>query len=346
MHSTPTIFLGEAEQYQADTCEPLLAAARAKQLRFAAAVHGAYPGARMRRDILPELCSAGSWDAPRDQSWGLNWHRNEGIEFTFLFSGQLAFAVDGTSYRLRPNHLTITRPWQRHRVGQPGVEASHLAWMILDVGVRRPNQPWNWPDWLVLTRSERDCLTALLRQNEQPVWKASASLAQYFHRLEQAAGGEGKRFDRTRMVLAINELLLAVLEMLSGRQIPMDDSFTSNERCVELFLAELPRAAGEAWTVDSMAEQCGLKRSRFTTCCRQLTNRSPAEYLAYCRVTEAARLLREQPKQSVAEIAYACGFSSSQHFATTFRAFNSVTPTEWRSSADGPRNAGKVLPAG
>jgi AraC family L-rhamnose operon regulatory protein RhaS len=334
MPARPARFHGTSvsEDYKADTCQPLLKAAGAGRLRLSAVVHGAYPGVGLPRDVLPQLCSAGAWDAHDDQDWGLEWHRNEGVEFTYLFSGRLAFATEGRAYQMRPGCLTITRPWQRHRVGRPRVEASHLAWLILDVGVRRPNQPWQWPDWVVLTQAERERLAALLRQNEQPLWKVGTRPGEAFHRIGEIARAAttAEKFDRTRMVLAVNELLLVISEVLEGMKIPLDNSVTSNERCVELFLADLPRHAGEEWTVGMMAEQCGLKRSRFTTYCQQLTNRTPAQYLVHCRVKAAARMLRETPGASVTEIAYACGFSSSQHFATAFRQSTGMTPTQWR----------------
>ncbi|MDR2674213.1 MAG: AraC family transcriptional regulator [Opitutaceae bacterium] len=336
MHPAPARFHGASlgEDCQADTCQPLLKAAGAGRLQFAAVVHGAYPGVALPATVLPRLCSAGAWNAHDEQDWGLDWHHNEGIEFTYLFSGRLGFAVEGGNHQMRPGCLTITRPWQRHRVGLPRVGASHLAWLILDVGVRRPNQAWRWPEWLVLTRGERGRLAALLGKNEQPLWKTGAGPAGAFRRIEEIARtAAARRFDRTRMALAVNELLLVILETLEGMKIPLDDSLTSNERCVELFLSALPRRAGEEWTVDSMAARCGLKRSRFTTYCQQLTNRPPAQYLSYCRVKAAARLLRERPGLPVTEIAYACGFSSSQHFATVFREFNGMSPTQWREKA-------------
>ncbi len=333
MKPSPARFHGSshAEEYQADTCKPLLAAAEAGRVQFSAVVHGAYPGIALPPGTLPQLCSAGAWNAHDDQDWGLDWHRNEGIEFTYLFNGQLAFAVEGKNYQMRPGCLTVTRPWQRHRVGQPFVGASHLAWLILDVGVRRPNQTWRWPEWLVLAQEERKRLATLLSQNEQPLWNVGPRPGEAFRRIEEIARSASvRRFDRTRMVLAVNELLLVISEVLEGMKIPLDHSVTSNERCVEMFLSDLPRRAGEPWTVDSMADACGLKRSRFTTYCQQLTNRPPAQYLSYCRVKAAARLLRERPDLPVTEIAYAFGFSSSQHFATAFREFNGSTPTQWR----------------
>ena len=208
---------------------------------------------------------------------------------TCLTSGHLDFSVDERSFSLRPGDITITRPWQLHRLGSPQVSASRLIWLILDVGVRRPNQSWTWPSWVVLTREERNRLTKLLRQNEQPVWKADSQLLHCFNRIALVTANTAKGFDRTRMVLTVNSLLQTILEMLAGRNIPLDETLTSSERTVELFLRDLPAHVGDEWTVDIMAERCGLKRSQFTTYCHQLTNLSPAQYLTRSRVEAAAR---------------------------------------------------------
>jgi hypothetical protein len=52
--------------------------------------------------------TVGYWDARSNQTWGLDWHRNEGIELTYLARGKIAFAVDKTDFQL------ITRPSDRH----------------------------------------------------------------------------------------------------------------------------------------------------------------------------------------------------------------------------------------
>lgn len=332
-------FSGHRQHYRADTCAPVAAAAQAGAIGYQAVIHGAYPGLKLPGTMLPELRNAGYWDIPDPQPWGLDWHRNEGIEFTCLTTGHLEFAVEDRAFSLRPGDMTITRPWQQHRVGAPHVGASRLIWVILDVGVRRPNQSWSWPSWLVLTREECQRLSILLRQNEQPVWKADAQLLQAFNQIARVVGQSAKSFDRTRMVLAINELLQAILELLAGRNITLDASLTSSERTVELFLADLPAHADEVWTVDTMAARCGLKRSQFTTYCRQLTNLSPAQYLTRCRVEAAARLLRAQPAKSITEIAMTCGFATSQYFATTFRRLKGVAPGQFRTASCAPRKA-------
>lgn len=329
----PATFRSSAELFHADTCGPLEAAARRGDVTLTALARGTYPGRRLPADDLREVCSAGCWDTHRDQAWGLDWHRNEGIELTFVAAGRLPFAVDGRSFTLEPGSLTITRPWQRHRVGNPDVTASKLIWLILDVGVRRPNQPWRWPKWLLLPRADLQRLTRQLRQNEQPVWRADKELGRCFEAFADACGRELNGANRTRLKVFINELLVALAELLERRNPRLDESLSSAERTVRLFLDELPRRVEEPWTLETMAQQCGLGRSFFSHYCKQITNRTPIEHLTRCRVEAAARRLRETPGCPVTDVAFACGFQSSQYFATVFARQMGCSPREWRARA-------------
>jgi AraC family L-rhamnose operon regulatory protein RhaS len=80
-----------------------------------------------------------------------------------------------------------------------------------------------------------------------------------------------------------------------------------------------------------MAEQCGLGRSAFASACKQITNASPVDYLTACRIEAAANMLRDSREKNITEVAFACGFQSSQYFSTVFRAHYSCTPREWRA---------------
>lgn len=326
----PAAFRCRAEVYHADTCAPVRAALRRGEIRVSALAQGSYPGRRLPADRLPSICSVGSWDAPHDLDWGLDWHRNEGIEFTFLSRGRLGFSVEDRSWTLRRGDLTITRPWQAHRVGNPHVSASRLLWLILDVGVRRPHQPWHWPEWLVCSREDLRRLTTLLSQNEQPVWSAGSAVERSFEEVAAAVDGRPGPSAETRLKLAINQLLVSILEMLHRKRIPLDRSLAGAERTVRLFLEQLRGRVGELWTLDSMAEECGLGRSRFAYYCRRLTNMTPLELLARTRVGEAARMLRRNPRARVTDVALSCGFASSQYFATVFRRFTARSPGQFR----------------
>ena len=342
------MFEGRGERFVADSCEPLRAAAERGDVALRALSRGRYPGARLRPGELPELRSAGVWDASRAQAWGLEWHRNEGIEITYLARGTLGFAVDGQPHPLRPGDLTITRPWQEHRVGDPNVGASRLHWLILDVGVRRPHQPWVWPEWLLLPAGLLRRLTTLLQQNEQPVWPADdalgRALGRAFEHLSNALSDDATEAREARLKLRVNELLLALAELLEGQDITLDRSLPSAQRSVEMFLAILEQRCGEPWSLRRMAAESGLGRSRFAHYCKRLTNMTPVEYLTHCRVQAAKRLLAAPGSGSVSDVAYACGFETSQYFATVFKAHTGVTPSGYRATRSRAGDGRRVTP--
>ena len=323
-------FRSAAELFQADTCEPLEAAARRGEVRVVALGRGSYPGRRLPPKDLREVRSVGFWDARGKQSWGLDWHRNEGIELTFLAAGCLPFAVDRHEVTLEAGDLTITRPWQRHRVGDPNVSASRLIWLILDVGVRRPNQSWRWPKWLLLPPAQLQRLTHQLRHNEKISWRADREVTRCFAAI--AAAGENKPDggNLTRLKLLTNELLIALAGLLAEKRPHLDATLSSAERTVGLFLAELAQRCDEPWTLETMAKQCSLGRTHFSHYCHKLTNRTPLDYLAECRIQRAVAMLKQQPAPQITDVAFAGGFQSSQYFATVFARRMGCSPRKFR----------------
>ena len=326
----PIVFQDKDKIYYADSCEPLKAAEQRGELYLRGWARGNYPGILLPRNMLPQLRSIGVWDATRPQNWGLDLHCNEGIEFTYMERGKTAFEVDGKEWLLRKGDLTITRPWQFHRVGNPNIGASRLIWVIIDVDVRRPNQPWHWPDWLVCTARDLRRLTDLLRHNEQPVWQVDNEVARAFAKLDGLLEVGEPAESQTRLTLVLNELIVALMEMLERKGIPLDEHLSTTQRTVKMFLDELPKHLDIHWTLDEMAGECGLSRSQFSSYCKQITNRTPIEFLTDCRVEAASRLLNQDPNLSVTDVAYACGFNSSQYFATAFRKQTGRTPSEFR----------------
>jgi len=327
----PALFQGKS-RLQADSCEQLKAAAARGALRLDAWAHGTYPGARLPADVLPGLSSVGVWDARHQQRWGLDWHYNEGIELSFVLRGKVPFSAGADHVLLHPGHMTITRPWQQHRVGNPLVPASTLVWFIIDVGVRRPNQAWAWPKWLLFSPADRDRLTTLLRRNEQPVWHVNHPVCDRFRLLAETLHRSNIDEISTRIAVGINDVLLEVLELFRKRAIVQDQTLCSSRRTVDLFLEELSRRCDEPWTLDEMAASCGLGRTQFGGYCRSVTNMTPLEYLNACRHERAKQLLVDEPNLSVTEVALRCGFNSSQYFATSFAMNTGYSPSGFRRS--------------
>ncbi len=328
----PAIFYDVNGTIRADTCEPLKEAGEKGDLDLVAMGRGCYPGRPLPPKMMPELCTYTLWDAKHDQSWGLAPHRNEGIELGFLARGSLDFHVNDQCYNLTSGNLTVTRPWQLHQVGSPNVTASRMHWLIIDFKVRRPNDPWTWPEMLNFSLQDQTSLIELLRFNEQPVWKGNNQIEKCFENIAELTKASDLTKSQTRIQHYINALLIEVYEMLQMQNIHLDENLGSTKRSVEMFLDALPQHIEYPWTLESMARHCNLGRSRFTQYCKQITNQTPMDYLINCRLEQAKRLMQQSKELSITNIAFNCGFESSQYFATAFKKRIGVSPSEYRAS--------------
>jgi AraC family transcriptional regulator, 4-hydroxyphenylacetate 3-monooxygenase operon regulatory protein len=331
----PPVYQAETRTYQADRCGPVVQAISSGQIRYQSLSRGQYPGRQLQPTDLPGVCLVGFWDAERDQDWGLDWHRNEGIEITCLEAGTLSYSCDSLEHRLLPGDLTIARPWQPHRVGDPRIAASRYHFLIIDVGVRRPHQPWVWPSWVSLTERDRNEITVCMRHTTQVVWPGGAAVRHCFERIGHTVEQDAAGSHVSLLTVYLNELLIRVLEMFRADGIDFDESLGSAQQTVKLFWNDLAGRVdhlAEPWTVKLMARRCGLSVSRFIQLTRRLYNQTPNRHLNLLRVEQASRLLVDQPERTVTDIALSLGFSSSQYFATVFLRERGCSPSALRAS--------------
>ncbi|HEX8549600.1 MAG TPA: helix-turn-helix transcriptional regulator [Cytophagaceae bacterium] len=323
------LYKEKGQIYMPDNCGPLIESWKSGKIAMEAWGRFNYPGCAIQQDALPGLNSIGYWDARIQQQWGLDWHRNEGIELTFLETGLMPFELGANKYQIRPNELTVTRPWQPHKLGDPFIGVGRLHWLILDVGVRHPHQEWVWPEWIVLTKNDLGDLTKILRQNEQPVWQVNEDIRKCFQKIGGLLKGgyEGKE---SLVMVYINEILVHLWNILKSGNFHLNDALTQGARTVSIFIDSLNTSLIEPWTLEAMADHCEMGNTRFSHYFKELTNVSPIQYLNNIRVEAAAKLLRSNPNLSISTICYDCGFSSTEYFSTVFKKRFNCSPSSYR----------------
>ena len=317
-----------------DSTRPQQRAIAEGKIRFRALTHGHYPGTLIPKNLLPGLNSIGFLDARGDQDWGLEPHRNEGIEIVLLETGNMVFTLGTHRHKLKAGSLTITRPWQLHCLGDPNLGPGRLHWVLIDVGIRRPHQPWKWPRWVMLTTEEKQELTRKLSLNEHPVWNSTPAITQDFKELAACIETFDRKETATLLTLHMNHLLLSILAALRKQCLEQNENLKSYNRSVEMFFAELhekPEASAKPWTLQEMARHCGMGTTTFSRCSHAIVNMSPWEYLIRCRLDRAANFLRSDARKSITEIAFDCGFNSSQYFAFQFRRRFGCSPHGYRA---------------
>ena len=102
----------------------------------------------------------------------------------------------------------------------------------------------------------------------------------------------------------------------------------------DLFI-ERAREAVEAhlddvhFDVDAFAEAMGMSRRQLQRKLRAVADESPSAFVRIIRLRQAATLLKQQRYETVAEVAYAVGFSSPSYFTRCFRDAFDAAPTEY-----------------
>jgi AraC family L-rhamnose operon regulatory protein RhaS len=344
----PLVFVNAGRVFRADTCEPLKAASARGDLSVLGWSRASYPGTPIPQQILPGVLSLGSWDAPTCQSWGLGEHCNEGLEITYLSRGNLDFVAEGRPHRLSAGDVTVLAPWQPHEVGRPFVEPSRLLWFIIDLGVRRPNQAWRWPDWVLLSAAERHEIARVIQGTDRSVWTVAA-LAPLFAQLHVVLQTGDPVASETDMKILLNAILVRLARaIMPDRTTPLPPRDNARET-VRLFLNRLGEHLDYPWRVEEMAKQCGVPRGVFIVKCREIVNRTPHAYLMQLRIERACHLLRSGTTP-LTEVALSCGFGSSAHFSFSFRKEAGQSPTQFRDAAvraarnEPPREVPLALP--
>lgn len=87
-------------------------------------------------------------------------------------------------------------------------------------------------------------------------------------------------------------------------------------------------------SVHEMATEAGMSINSLIANFARATGRTPAQYMLHQRLRRACWFLANRPL-SVAEIAFATGFSSHAHMCASFRAKIGMSPGEWRKRAAG-----------
>jgi signal transduction histidine kinase/ligand-binding sensor domain-containing protein/DNA-binding response OmpR family regulator len=105
---------------------------------------------------------------------------------------------------------------------------------------------------------------------------------------------------------------------------PADDKFM--ERVMNVINAHM---ADTDFNVEALSNELGLSRVHVHRKLKENTNLSTANFIKQVRLQQAARLLKEDEKLNVSEVAYAVGYANLSHFSTAFHDMYGVSPTEY-----------------
>lgn len=146
-----------------------------------------------------------------------------------------------------------------------------------------------------------------------------------------------KRKEALEAYLDVQERLSALQNRQDIPQAPLPEVMVAgylnkNEQFIQTLTAFMEKNMGNMdISVDDLMTTMGMSRSSLTRKMHELFNLSPKDFLQEARIKHACSLL-QQTDLSVKEVAYACGFSNPQYFATSFKTSTGLTPSEYKES--------------
>jgi len=129
------------------------------------------------------------------------------------------------------------------------------------------------------------------------------------------------------------EALLVLLAETLERRVERPLSPAIMER-IDHLMASIQTQLEIQITVDDMAAEAGMSVNSLIANFARATGWTPAQYVLHQRLRRACWFLANRPL-SVAEIAFATGFSSHAHLCAAFRRKLAMSPGEWRAFAKG-----------
>ena len=90
--------------------------------------------------------------------------------------------------------------------------------------------------------------------------------------------------------------------------------------------------ANAEFDVAEEIKKSGYSSDYFRRCFKEVTGQTPLEYLTALRITQAKKLLRATPPQSVESIAVGCGYSDEFYFSRVFSKKTGRSPRAYRKS--------------
>jgi AraC-like DNA-binding protein/mannose-6-phosphate isomerase-like protein (cupin superfamily) len=261
--------------------------------------------------IIPELQFVGHVRYHTARPSFFNKHQHPDIlEIFYIVQGKVSWWVEGISHAVSGNELFLVWPRELHGARDNIVEPSEYYWIqahlpSLGKGVHQGGT---------------NPLKAILHQRPERKFRGTTALLPLY----QSLLNEHAQADPCREFVVRETLHLLLSYVLRYSQV----SLSPRVHHIQLNRAiQWARENVAEATTEGMIHASGLDSTAFYKSFRLLAGSSPKQYLIRLRLQNAKELLAQN--RSVTEIAHQLGFSSSQYFATVFRKYEGLSPSDF-----------------
>jgi AraC-like DNA-binding protein len=250
---------------------------------------------------------------------------SSGINFFYILDGKFQWYIHNNEYSLYPGDVALILP--RQKFGSISGKREIGSYIHLEIYTRHQAAEEIILDkWSRLHGNEIVTISKILFLNSPIVITKSHESGKILKILQQELLNQEVGYF-ARVNHHIDDLFILITRQLTRQNNPGRD-FTKTFIKLEGALRD---DLSHQWTVDEMAALAGLGTTLFNEKVKNYSGFTPLNYLINIRISEAIKLLKKKGV-NITDIALDTGFSSSQHFSTTFKKLTGFTPSEFRKN--------------
>lgn len=247
----------------------------------------------------------------------LDEHTHEGmVEFVLMVKGNQIYRINDLEYHLKSGEISITLPNELHSTGQHPEDKSYIYYLIINLESDELS--------LGINKEETRKIAEEIYHTSKRVIRASSRIKEICDEIIQAYYSE-KGYKKTMLRNLISSFVLDIADCISKQTV------TPLRLDLQPVLEYISANINEEITISQLADRAGLSVSRLKARFREETGLPPGEYVLRQKI-ELAKILLKDSDNSIIDISCRLSFSSSQYFATVFKRFTTLTPSEFRNA--------------
>jgi len=191
-------------------------------------------------------------------------------------------------------------------------------------------------DEKLLRRNQLSFIRTMLEKSLRGILFSKETIQQLTPRIIELNQKQG--FDSVLELMSIlHDLSISRnMRILSDASFNNTEQYTYNSRRIEKTLEYMNQSFDKAISLNEVARLANMSDAAFSRFFKQRTGNTFIDSLTEIRLGHASRMLIDTT-QSVAEVAYHCGFNNISNFNRIFKKKKSCTPKDFRESFSGTR---------
>lgn len=248
----------------------------------------------------------------------LSSHTHPGcFELCCFYSGLQTYAINKRKYLVRGGDCFFTCPDEPHDTFGTVEEKSGFYYIIFELNPAG--------DFLLMGAEAASYLYHTFMGAQDRVFHGGKKITGIFYNIMMTYM-EKSPFCRARVISLLTELFYQIAKLLQNSkqvipEIPpgIQEVITAIESTPEISM-----------TIEQMAECSGMSVTSFKQEFKSAKGMSPHDFHMRKRIEKAEQWMTGN--YNITDIAFQLGFSSSQHFATVFKKYKGITPTEYKKA--------------